>query len=274
MNNHYHFVNDSERTSIVYTHYLKQTMENFYLCTHIPVRALDAHYKDLLYTGLLPGMLNFNEPIQNWLEHLSVGASSNLFTFSPCEHIHFTLCKMHPPKEGIEPSSLETSIYNGFFLIGPYTDSLTLKEDYAFKPLHCIPHLIELLHIISKTQLSQITHTALEDYNYHVARAKDYIKMHYMNPITLDGLATHLGLNKSYLCTIFKKSTKDSFCNYTNKIRIEESKKLLKTSSASMTDIALAVGFSSSSYFNTIFKKLEGKTPLDYRKESLKFKYV
>ena len=39
-----------------------------------------------------------------------------------------------------------------------------------------------------------------------------------------------------------------------------------------MTDIALAVGFSSSSYFNTIFKKLEGKTPLDYRKESLKFK--
>lgn len=251
----------------MYTHYLQQTMENFYLCTHIPVRALDTKYNELLYTGILPGMPNFNESIQNWIKHLPSDAASKMHTFSPCDNIHFTLCKMS------NSCSLEPSIGNVFFLIGPYTDSLTLKEDYAFKPLHCIPHVIELLHIISKTQLSQITHTALQDYNYHVARAKEYIESHYMNPITLDDLATHLSLNKSYLCTIFKKSTKDSFCNYTNKVRIEESKKLLKTSSASITDIALAVGFSSSSYFNTNFKKLEGKTPLDYRKESLKSEY-
>lgn len=247
----------------MYTHYLQQTMENFYLCTHIPVRAMDAEYNDLLHTGILPGMPTFTQQIKDWTHHLSFKSDSKMLTFSPYDNIHFTLCKIQASKDCVElSSSLEPSIRNGFFLIGPYTDSLSLKEEYAFKPLHCIPHLIELLHAISKAHLNQMTHTALEDYNYHIARAKDYIKTHYMNPITLEDLATHLGLNKSYLCTIFKKSTKDSFCNYTNKIRIEESKKLLKTSSASITDIALAVGFSSSSYFNTIFKKLEGKTPL------------
>ena len=259
---------------MMHTHYLQQTMENFYLCTHIPIRAMDCEWNELLLTGLLPSMQTFTLQIQNWLHHLSFEPNSKILTFSPCESIHFSLCPIQASNNIMELSSaLEPSIRNGFFLIGPYTDSLSLKEEYAFKPLHCIPHLIELLHAISKSHLSQITYTALEDYNYHIARAKDYIEANYMNPITLDELATHLGLNKSYLCTIFKKSTKDSFCNYTNKIRIEESKKLLKTSSASITDIALAVGFSSSSYFNTIFKKLEGKTPLDYRKESLKSEY-
>ena len=54
-------------------------------------------------------------------------------------------------------------------------------------------------------------------------------------------------------------------------MRIEESKKLLRYSTQSITDIALAVGFSSSSYFNTTFKKIEGKTPLEYRKEFIQY---
>lgn len=257
------------------TDYLQQTMENFYLCTHIPIRALDCTYTELLTTGIIPGMNTFSSEVQSYLNNLAHKNDIKLHTFSPCEKVYFTLCPIQSANDFAELTSfLDPSIRQGFFLIGPYTDSFCLKEEYVFKPFHCIPHLIELLHAISKSHLSQITHSALEDYNYHIARAKDYIEAHYMNPITLDDLATHLGLNKSYLCTIFKKSTKHSFCHYTNKIRIEESKKLLKSNaSTSITDIALAVGFSSSSYFNTIFKKLEGTTPLDYRRESLKTEY-
>ena len=143
-----------------------------------------------------------------------------------------------------------------------------------------MPHLLALLYTLtspSGTSINDIDipssssaheESTNEDYSYHIAKAENYIHTHYEEPITLEALAGYLGLNKSYLCTIFKKATKDSFCNYTNKVRVEESKKLLKNTNHSMLDIALAVGFSSASYFNTIFKKLEGKTPLEYRKSA------
>lgn len=243
---------------------LKEIMENFYLCTHLPLRVFNTHGEELLSTGFMPGMVTYQKEVNNWLNtapYTSTSTSSKtLLTFSPADSICFSLFPLYN----------NVSFNEGYFIMGPYTTNITLKEAFAFKPSHCIPHLIELLYSLGDaTNLAQSTPIFLEDYNYHISRAQAYIKEHYFAPITLDILAEHLGLNKSYLCTIFKKATKESFCNYTNKVRISEGKKLLKDTNESMTEIALAVGFSSASYFNTIFKKFEGKTPLEYRKELL-----
>lgn len=249
------------------TNHLQQTMENFYLCTHLPIRAFNKDLIEILSTGFLPGMPTYNHEVQNWLAS-QPNPFSNQLTFSPKEHIYFTLCVL----KSTHSLALSTlSSQEGFFLIGPYTDDLSLKDEFAFKPSHCMPHLVELLYAISETYVDAAQSIALNDYNYHSLKAQKYIKEHYAEPITLDILAHHLQLNKSYLCTIFKKATKDSFCTFTNKVRIEESKKLLRHTTQSMTDIALAVGFSSSSYFNTTFKKIEGKTPLEYRKEFIQY---
>ena len=249
-------------------HYLQQTMENFYLCTHLPIRAFNTHLDEVLSTGFIPGMTTYHHEVNLWLKSLpSLDCYESHLTFTPKKHVHFTLCALGPCK--VPANEISSNALEGYFIIGPYTDDHSLKEEFAFKPTQCIPHLIELLYSLGETHARSVTHINLDDYNYHAIRAQKYIKEHYHEPITLDILATHLGLNKSYLCTIFKKATKDSFCNYTNTVRIEESKKLLKNTSQSMTDIALSVGFSSASYFNTIFKKLEGKTPLEYRKESI-----
>lgn len=238
--------------------HLEQTIENFYLCTHLPIRAFTMEGKEIRSAGFLPGMTTYYEEVMLWLETLTGFSSPGTqLHFSPTPHIFFTLCTV-----GKTPT-----IAQGFLVIGPYTDHPSLKEEFAFKPAHCMPHLIELLYAIGKTHSTTAKTAAFEDYNYHIIRAQKYIKEHYAEPITLDILASHLSLNKSYLCTIFKQATKDSFCTYTNKIRIEESKKLLNSTNHSITDIALSVGFSSASYFNTIFKKLEGKTPLDHRRE-------
>lgn len=247
------------------TQYLQETMENFYLCTHLPIRAFHTHLEEALCTGFIPGMTTYQHELNLWLKSLSpLDCHKSNLTFMPKEHILFTLCPLGPFKNYSEEQA--STHMEGYFIIGPYTDDFSLKEDFAFKPSHCMPHLIELLYSIGESHTRHMT--TIDDCNYHVVRAQKYIKEHYAQPITLDILASHLGLNKSYLCTIFKQATKDSFCTYTNKVRIEESKKLLKNTNQSITDIALSVGFSSASYFNTMFKKLEGKTPLEYRKES------
>lgn len=239
-------------------HCLQDIMENFYLCSHLPIRAFNPLGEEILSTGFLPNMAHLTVDILNWLEEAQSALQEQvLLTFTPRESIHFALCS-------IDPNEIEKGIY----LIGPYTSSKHLMGDFPFKPAHCMPHLITLLYTLAKAQKETETHEALfhDDYSYHIIKAEEYIHTHFRDPITLEALAKHLSLNKSYLCTIFKKATKDSFCNYTNKVRIEESKKLLLNTTDSMIDISLAVGFSSASYFNTIFKKLEGKTPLEYRK--------
>ncbi|MBE6024252.1 MAG: helix-turn-helix domain-containing protein [Cellulosilyticum sp.] len=247
----------------MFNDHLQQTMENFFLCTHLPLRAFNEDLEEVLSTGLVPGMTAYHKEVQNWLCSLKSLTNLNAqHTFSPRAHVYFTLCSL-----GAYLGNTASS-QSAYFLIGPYTDDLSLKEDFAFKPQHCMPHLIELLYAISESHATTAATVALNDYNYHTHKAQQYIKEHFAEPITLDILAHHLDLNKSYLCTIFKQATKESFCTYTNKVRIEESKKLLKNTTHSMTDIALLVGFSSASYFNTMFKKLEGKTPLEYRKES------
>ena len=57
-----------------------------------------------------------------------------------------------------------------------------------------------------------------------------------------------------------------SFTEYVNGIRISESERLLVTTNKSITDIALDVGFSTTSYFIERFKKQIHLTPKQFRK--------
>jgi len=53
---------------------------------------------------------------------------------------------------------------------------------------------------------------------------------------------------------------------YILRLRVDLSADLLSNSAMSVTDIAYATGFSSHSYFDRVFKRLKGMTPLEYRR--------
>ena len=53
--------------------------------------------------------------------------------------------------------------------------------------------------------------------------------------------------------------------DYYNGLKIEEAKRLLTQSSRSVTDIAGSLGFREVKYFDAIFKKSTGMTPVTYR---------
>lgn len=55
--------------------------------------------------------------------------------------------------------------------------------------------------------------------------------------------------------------------DFLTQCRIEEAKRLLRTTDQSVSDIAVESGFESFSYFSTVFKKVVGMTPVQYRKE-------
>lgn len=94
-----------------------------------------------------------------------------------------------------------------------------------------------------------------------------YIDEHYMISLPLDQVAEKFFLNKNYLSDLFSKRMGMTFTQYKSKVRVNHAKQMLANSTMSITDIAYAVGFNSSSRFSKVFLQVEGMTPQQYRKE-------
>lgn len=99
-----------------------------------------------------------------------------------------------------------------------------------------------------------------------VKQAMVYIQEHFMEPITLNDIADAILVSKSECCRCFKRATGLSPFEYLMKYRITEAAKYMhRKSHESISEIAGAVGFNNTSYFNKVFKKFMGCTPTEYR---------
>lgn len=98
-----------------------------------------------------------------------------------------------------------------------------------------------------------------------VRKAMDYIESNYANNLSLNLVATHVHVSPPYLSRIFNEKTGVGFTEYLTQVRLKKAKQQLRMSSQTIDQIAIATGFSSSSYFSAIFKKHEGITPSEYR---------
>ena len=84
--------------------------------------------------------------------------------------------------------------------------------------------------------------------------------------ITLDDLARKLGTNRTTLNTKFKETFGFGPMTWLRRKRCDEAARFLKTSSQSVLQIALAVGYSDANNFSTAFRKIYGCSPLNFRK--------
>lgn len=92
-----------------------------------------------------------------------------------------------------------------------------------------------------------------------------HINTSYHENITLNEASAMLNFDPSYFCRIFKRATGASFTEYLNFVRISNAERLLSRTDRSILEISEAVGFSSVSYFNRIFKKYKNCSPRFYR---------
>lgn len=99
-------------------------------------------------------------------------------------------------------------------------------------------------------------------------RLDEYICEHISAPLTLTDLAKVVDLSVRQFLRAFRESRGMSPHQYLLAVRIREAKSMLSSTEESITQIALACGFSHSQHFSTIFKKIQGQTPSEFRRSS------
>ncbi|MCL2461250.1 MAG: helix-turn-helix domain-containing protein [Defluviitaleaceae bacterium] len=99
-----------------------------------------------------------------------------------------------------------------------------------------------------------------------IAKANLYLLNNFCScDMSLDVIAEHLQMNPSYFSRIFKKETGLNFVEALTAMRLEKARALLATTTIRIADVALSVGYQNSRYFWTLFKKLNGCSPSEYR---------
>ena len=101
-------------------------------------------------------------------------------------------------------------------------------------------------------------------------RLIQYIGEHFQEPLTLDGLARALHVNKYYLSHTFSRKLQMNFREYLNHIRLDYARRLIRGTDRPLTEIWAEAGFESQRSFNRVFREIEGMTPLGYRKMAQK----
>lgn len=86
-------------------------------------------------------------------------------------------------------------------------------------------------------------------------------------PISLDGIALYLSLNKIYLNKLFKNQFHQTVLEILQTLRVGHAKFYLLFTERKIADIALDSGFSDAGYFSKVFKKMTGFSALDFRKQ-------
>jgi AraC-like DNA-binding protein len=130
-------------------------------------------------------------------------------------------------------------------------------------------HIIEVLGLLLRYFPHQVKETSRNTSSVKgkelVQFALHYIETNYTKNISLNGVASYLGISENYLSRLFNQLTGQTFRTYLNNIRLGHAQKLLSSTEKSIIDIAFESGFNSLRTFNRVYKSTKGIVPSDYR---------
>lgn len=98
-----------------------------------------------------------------------------------------------------------------------------------------------------------------------VSRIGQYIASHYAESLTLEQIAKTLKVSPYHMAHVFREITGFSPIQYVIRCRMGEAQNLLISTDFSAAQIGVMVGYDSASHFNSIFKRVVGLPPVQYR---------
>ena len=163
-----------------------------------------------------------------------------------------------------------------FIIVSGYDDfsycreALRLKiTDYILKPVNyeefgsCIDNLKISMYMENVSQEPE------EQEERVINGITRFMQEHLADEISLSVLSEEFHMNPQYISQLFKNEIGVGFLAYLTSIRMEKAKKLLLSTSLSIVEVAEQSGYGDYRVFTKVFKKSEGITPSQYRRDFL-----
>lgn len=160
-----------------------------------------------------------------------------------------------------------------FVIVSGYDDFSYCREalrlqitDYILKPVNyeefgtCIDNL--------KISIFENNHMVQEndEGEQMIVGIVRYMQEHLKEEVSLNVLAEEFHLSAQYISQLFKNEIGVNFLTYLTNIRMEQAKKLLLSTDCAVAEVAERSGYSDYRVFTKAFKKVEGVTPSQYRR--------
>jgi len=123
----------------------------------------------------------------------------------------------------------------------------------------------EIVHAcVSEARLEGIVASSNQD---EIHRLLSYLDTHYDGELSVEAICRELSIGKTRLYQLCKARLGKTIVQLISERRLEASKELLATTDQSIQFIADTVGIPDSNYFTKVFRKYEGVTPSEFRKD-------
>ena len=146
---------------------------------------------------------------------------------------------------------------------------LDRMDDFSADMVICMLQvlLLELLREQANPAGTKLRATnAVNSENEIIRRAQQYISEHVREKLTVPLVARHVDVSPSYLTALFRKNLQISPGEYVRRIKLQESKQMIREDNMNFTEIAAALQYSTVHHFSRQFKDKFGITPTEYAK--------
>jgi AraC-like DNA-binding protein len=102
----------------------------------------------------------------------------------------------------------------------------------------------------------------------YLRAARDLMDLRFADPLDLNQMAAHAGFSKFHFARAFKDAYGETPANYLSRRRVERAKNLLRSANLTVTEVCMAVGFSSLGSFSSRFSEMVGMSPIAFQQAS------
>lgn len=264
-------------------------LDNNLFSVHIDLLIDEVKNTDLIFIPALSGDMNkaleLNKELVPWIIHqykngaelasLCIGAfllaSTGLLNGKKCS-THWNSANefrtMFPEVELVDGSIIteEHGIYSSGGANSYWNLLLYLLEKYTDRATAILAAKYFAIEIDRDSQSAFMMFNGQRSHeDTQIQLAQDYIEKHYTDKITVDLLADRLAIGRRSFERRFKKATNNTVVEYIQRVKMEAAKRSFESSRKNISEVMFDVGYTDTKAFRTIFKKITGLTPIEYR---------
>lgn len=103
-----------------------------------------------------------------------------------------------------------------------------------------------------------------------IKRSQEFIENNFCEKFTVDQLAEKVSINRRSFERRFKQATNNTVVEYIQRVKIEAAKRNFESTRKNISEVMFDVGYTDTKAFRTVFKKITGLTPIEYRNKYFK----